>query len=318
MSADFDHAKNNNKQHKGGPNKGGKDSFPARSPYNFVPFAEDILLPKHAKLPGHDRLHEELHTGEIHMTLRAETPVFVSDGHKPNPQFFRGPNGRLAIPGSTMRGVIRENMQILGFGSVLLGEDIEDKRIFFRQIASKGAGVNKDLMDYYKEELVCKSYPAPKGKRYTIPERVKAGYLGWKGDKLFIQPVIGDKYIRVPRHNAALRKAGLDKGEAATVKVKYTQIGQEIIDIQKCSKNEQEDGVLLYTGRSIGKGDRENARYLFPRMDMQANPVEISQEDRLSYAEDYETRENVLWGAKEKILAAAGKRRNKARLLYQA
>ncbi|OUQ24008.1 hypothetical protein B5E80_08270 [Flavonifractor sp. An135] len=88
----------------------------ARAPYNFVPFSEKLLIRYETpgELPRHDRIDPALHSGEIQVELKAETPVFVSDG-QPDPHFFRGPDGTYQIPGSTVRGLVRENMQILGF-----------------------------------------------------------------------------------------------------------------------------------------------------------------------------------------------------------
>ena len=89
------------------------------APYNFVPFTGKkpfIRYGSPEELPPHDRILPELHSGEIRVTLRAETPVFISDGEKEDPRFFRGPDGRRMIPGSTVRGMLRENLQILGYG----------------------------------------------------------------------------------------------------------------------------------------------------------------------------------------------------------
>ena len=89
-----------------------------RAPYNFIPLSEKVLLPYNSieELPPHDRMDPALKTGEIHVSMVADTPVFVSDGDKNEPHFFRGNNGKYMIPGSTIRGMVRENMQILGFG----------------------------------------------------------------------------------------------------------------------------------------------------------------------------------------------------------
>ena len=88
----------------------------ARAPYNFVPFSEKLLIRYETpgELPRHDRIDPALHSGEIQVELKAETPVFVSDRQQ-DPHFFRGPDGTYQIPGSTVRGLVRENMQILGF-----------------------------------------------------------------------------------------------------------------------------------------------------------------------------------------------------------
>ena len=106
-----------------------------RAPYNFVPFANKVLL-RYAgpeELPRHDRMDPALKSGEIHVTMTADTPVFVSDGRD---NFFRAPNGQYALPGSTIRGMVRQNMQILGFGCVHPGEDFEDVQIYFREMAA--------------------------------------------------------------------------------------------------------------------------------------------------------------------------------------
>ena len=132
-----------------------KKENPVYAPYNFVPFSEKYQTPykKESDLPRHDRFDPQKKTGEIHVTLTAETPVFVSDGNREDPHFFRGANGELMIPGSAIRGLIRENMQILGFGLIRVGEDLEDYQIFFRKVAAANYTNDKDLQTYYKNVL---------------------------------------------------------------------------------------------------------------------------------------------------------------------
>ena len=96
-----------------------------RAPYNFAPFSNRILEYK-GDIPAHNSVAPVLKTGEIHVTLTAQTPVFISDGEK-CADFFRGADGKLQIPGSTICGMVRQNMQILGFGLVRPGADIKDK-----------------------------------------------------------------------------------------------------------------------------------------------------------------------------------------------
>ena len=104
------------------------------APYNFISFAESPWLPYQSidDLPPHDRIDPQRRTGELHITLTAETPVFVAGekGRSPGDasRFFRTPDGALAIPGSTIRGLTRENMQILSFAPVRVGEDIAENK----------------------------------------------------------------------------------------------------------------------------------------------------------------------------------------------
>ena len=128
------------------------------APYNFVPFSDKNPLLPYASmedLPAHDSIRADLKTGEIHVTLEAETPIFVSDGSKTpdgkqNLHFFRLLNGEFAIPGSSVRGMVRENMQILGFGIIRPGADFEDQRMFFREIASARDAVGSNTKQYYR------------------------------------------------------------------------------------------------------------------------------------------------------------------------
>ena len=144
------------------------DNRPGRgktwAPYNFVPFSNNVLFPYadgFASLPGHNEIRPDLKTGEIQITLTAETPVFVSDGQRGNASFFRGANGKLMIPGSTVRGLVRENMQILGFGLIRPGEDLEDRRIYFREVAEARKTVQKRLKQYYDSAEALNVRPSP-------------------------------------------------------------------------------------------------------------------------------------------------------------
>ena len=124
------------------------------APYNFVPFSEKLLIRYESltELPRHDRIDPALKSGEIQVELRAGTPVFVSDGQQ-DPHFFRGPDGTYQIPGSTVRGLVRENMQILGYGLVRPGEDLDDVQIYFRAIADAQKSVAGPLKTYYRTAL---------------------------------------------------------------------------------------------------------------------------------------------------------------------
>ena len=276
------------------------------APYNFVPFhsknspganagsgksrVERVLIRYDSAedLPPHDRIDPALKTGEIHVTMTAETPVFVSDG---NEHFFRGANGQLMLPGSTIRGMVRENMQILGFGLVRPEEDLgEDHPIYFREVA---AARENAAGPYYREALGVETRRDAAGKSFSIPQKVKAGYLRREGGALFIQPVRGG-YIRVPRSHPALKKAGLSEGEAKTVPVAYIAEGGRVKELCRWTGPApgMERGVLLYTGKAVG--NKPNARYLFPAADEDAPRESISQEDEQSYRMDLDARKNSL------------------------
>lgn len=274
-----------------------------RAPYNFVPFSDKILLYQ-GEPPAHDSVDPTLKTGEIHVTLKAVTPVFVSDGNREDPHFFRGPNGKFMLPGSTVRGMVRQNMQVLSFGLVRAGEDIEDKRAFYRKIADARGSTGGELKEYYHSALAVKSLKSPSGKTYSVPENVKAGYLRRSKDGFYIQPVSGS-YLKVSKE--ILSSVGLGDSYASAMPVDYAEsAGGFVRKVQRAGNSApagMKRGMLLCPGVDAGgDGTRGNHpkppshRYIFPLADENAAPVGISKEDELSYAADWEDRKNSLKG----------------------
>ena len=159
------------------------------APYNFIPFADHVYNPVSKEhMEDHDKIYrvekvstdvngKERYTGEISYTITAESPIMIGDGIKHDDEtefFFKNENGKYAIPGSTMRGLIRENVQILGPSSV--SRDIDDYRLMYRHVAF-GA-----LRREYGERLgnSTVSYKIPGKEKETsvsILKNVKAGYI---------------------------------------------------------------------------------------------------------------------------------------------
>ena len=265
-----------------------------RAPYNFVPFSSKRPLLRYSsaeQLPAHDIIDPELKTGEILVKLEADTPVFISDGKKESPHFFRDGNGNFAIPGSTIRGMVRENMTVLGFGLMRPGENFENRQIFFREMSAARGSTGGPLKEYYRGALGIESRRSSSGKTYSIPENVEAGYLCQKNGDYFIRPVRGH-YLRVSRNHPDVQALG--KEHARTVQVAYTVSGDNVRKVQKSSApvNGMESGTLLSTGKWVGR--IPNHLYIFPLPDEEAEPVSISEEDRLSYEADWEDRYNSL------------------------
>lgn len=262
------------------------------APYNFVPFSDQLIVRYGSmeQLPAHNRIDPELKTGEIYVALRADTPVFVSDGRE-DPHFFRGPDGTYQIPGSTVRGMVRDNMQILGFGQVRPGEDLEDVQIYFRDVASGKTSVKGELKDYYKKILNIQS--RNNGKRtVTTPLNVRGGYLYREGNTYSIQPARGD-VLRVFPDTKGIER--VKRGKARSVPVSYMRKNRRVTEISSANTPNMDQGVLLYAGKS-----EPYNLYLFPSMDQEAVAIPIEKEDILSYQVDLERRKNTL-GSEENL-----------------
>src|SRR5699024_2747893 len=130
------------------------------APYNFVPFCETPLrrYANAAELPAHDRQDPALLSGSIRVTMTAETPLLVAgtreaDDPKRSAEFYRGADGRYQIPGSTLRGLLRSNMQTLGFGLIRPDEDLQDRHLFYRIVGKSSRSGFGELTEHYNDLL---------------------------------------------------------------------------------------------------------------------------------------------------------------------
>ena len=148
------------------------------APYNFVPFYDKVYTYSKDKLTRHNDMEESLATGEITYEVTAKTPIMIDDGTQ---HFFRDAKGRYAIPGSTMRGLIRNNVQVLGLCSY--EDDIDDYALMYRNVAYGAEKVQ------YNQTLGSKQLRITDGsKSYSMGVllNVHAGYVANEGGRYVI------------------------------------------------------------------------------------------------------------------------------------
>src|SRR5207247_7451695 len=94
-----------------------------RAPYNFVPLPDSAVFYPEGP-PTQDRYHTDLLTGEIHVEWSALTDFYIR-GMWPLADHAAGRenkdqtlpflvNEKLVLPGSSLRGLIRNVVEILG------------------------------------------------------------------------------------------------------------------------------------------------------------------------------------------------------------
>ena len=179
--------KNNSSHHNNG-NKGSQADSYVGAPYNFVPFtkkAYDIG----SNLIAHNDMEPGLLSGEIAIKVRSMSPILISDGRD---RFYRDAYNRYAIPGSSFRGLIRNNVQILSASSVC--EDIEDYSLMYRDVVS---GLNNNRY----EAILGKNTVNIDGKSRPVLENVKAGFLVKKGRNFFIRQPEEDVIMQTGKTN---------------------------------------------------------------------------------------------------------------------
>ncbi len=100
-----------------------------KAPFNFVPLSEYVFSPDWADLISQDIPFKDGLSGEIELNITAQTPIFVRNGHtkedttdKTNvyTTFSKAPDGRFFIPATTIKGCIRNILEIMSFGKMRL------------------------------------------------------------------------------------------------------------------------------------------------------------------------------------------------------
>lgn len=207
------------------------DKIYATAPFNFIPFPEKVLIRYTAaeSLPRHDRYYgpesEYGYSGEISYKIEiAEDSAlmigggrawkkeeFVCDGQ----DFFKNSEGNYTIPGNSIRGLIRQNVQILGMGH--WKQDIEDTVYLYRDWLS----TDKKRRTFYRTALGLKEDPED-AKPWDRPEKLRAGYICQdRKDHYVICPAekIGEKFF-VKISEEKLRPM---LGESSKVHYMYTE-----------------------------------------------------------------------------------------------
>ncbi len=113
-----------------------------KSPYNFVPLSEEVYTPSWADKISQDVPFSDGVSGKIRLRITAETPIFIRNGQKQDkekdrnkdgqtakqdadkkPQkFSQTPDGRFYIPATSIKGEVRNVLEIMSFGRMTVDE----------------------------------------------------------------------------------------------------------------------------------------------------------------------------------------------------
>lgn len=101
-----------------------------RAPFNFVPVSDKVFFPDWADQIQHDIPFSDGVSGTIKLKITAESPIFVRNGHtekdreekNENYQSFSNVEGQYFIPGTSIKGAIRNVLEILSFGKMQINE----------------------------------------------------------------------------------------------------------------------------------------------------------------------------------------------------
>ena len=252
----------------------------ATAPYNFIPLPNAVLdsplqtyLDKKDELAanGEDPVSAAFRTymaekanlnGHIALEIETVTPVFI--GGDENGKFF-APGGTPIIPGSSLRGMIKNLYKIVTCGSWKNDEDIKDTHLYYRCLMAP-----KKTMPFFTKLHEKYSDYMTTMENGHVKKNAKPGFLFKRGDQWFIYPLLPDKLHSIPIWRY-MKKFKLDDRDIKKSSVRwdghtaYIQIGllstaklkrsQE--DLEKATEEERESwGKQYYKFMSLNDIDK--------------------------------------------------------------
>jgi len=103
-----------------------------KAPFNFVPLSDKFFSPKWANQISHDIPFEDGVSGTINLKITAESPLFVRNGHTQRDSeekneeyksFSKTSDGKYFIPATSIKGAIRNVLEIISFGKMTHVQD---------------------------------------------------------------------------------------------------------------------------------------------------------------------------------------------------
>jgi len=121
------------------------------APYNFVPLSNKIVIPAWGKQVSHDLPFEEGLSGVLQFSIKTDTPLLVGDVQEKKgkdeptvvkPYQLPG-EGKYAIPGTSIRGMVRNVLEIASFGKI---QRVDDKRYSIRDLTDGAKPIYREKM----------------------------------------------------------------------------------------------------------------------------------------------------------------------------
>lgn len=125
-----------------------------KAPYNFVPLENKAFYPSWANHISQDIPFEDGVSGSIEYTIEARTPIFVRNGYTdrehPDSTFSKTHDGKFFIPSTSIKGEIRNVLEILSFGKMT---QVQDARFGIRDLNSQKNPVAYVEGNFYLDKM---------------------------------------------------------------------------------------------------------------------------------------------------------------------
>jgi len=190
------------------------------APFNFVPLNKEVFYPDWDKDVSHDIPFSDGESGVIGITISAETAIFIRNHYTPKDDCYVDNNGNKVssefcymrdttggkqyyIPSSSLKGMIRNIVEIMSFSKINVDEKILSKPLSVRDMTQ-----DKNTGTIFNHDMVATAK--------------KCGFLVKEGDKYFIEDcgnVLTIRADEIRRHISGYSK------DVDTAQEKYSNFG---------------------------------------------------------------------------------------------
>lgn len=143
------------------------------APYNFVPLNKEVFYPSWSEDVSHDVPFADGESGEIDITITAKSPIFIRD-HEKNEEFCQH-NGEYYIPSSSVKGMVRNILEIISF-SKMRDENFDNDTYAVRDLSK----ADNFYMIKMKPENICCGWLKKDGDKYKIEDCGTPGRINHK------------------------------------------------------------------------------------------------------------------------------------------
>ena len=247
-----------------------------KAPYNFVPFNTEVVSPHWIELISHDIPFSDSVSGVIEFKLTAQTEIFVRDGIgqkkaqdniiddiQNQSHTFSKYQNKYFIPGSSIKGMVRNVLEILSFGG--MADKVNNHRYALRDLS--GAMKNTYLKDFKPDKIYCGWLKKEPDNSYKI---IDCGFPG-RIEHKEIDRLLGTSFVTFFSPNGHYKpKNNLDKSAQKKYafcngkNLKYhfvfekDDIGRSVYIESKTDGNKE--GTLVFTGQP-GRRQQRNGKW---------------------------------------------------------
>ena len=255
-----------------------------KAPYNFVPLSQKVFFPDDWTIDNHQISHDipfnNFLSGDIKVTITAITPIFIRNSYVFQDDYYEYKSkkiskefchyrGKFYIPGSSLKGKIRNILEIMSFSAI----SIEDKKYSYRDL-------NENI---YKEKMIRKQ------------NQIQAGWLYEENNNWYIIPLGQAKQYK--KSYDELKKMFGDKidfinhnNEETLPHKKYQLFNWDVdkLTFKKDDKNLEDNslqnGIAVFVGKVNPRKDKE---YFFPIPNKTEDDILLNEDDVKTFKEAY-------------------------------